>query len=280
MAAPMPFPDLPPVSPPAEPPPSDPLVARRRRRNAEVGRVELTVLALRRHPGWLAAGSALLVLGSALVIVPWAAYARDARIASEGVETVAAVVRQEATAGADGSAKHHIRYAFALPDGTLHEGDAVVDQTVFGSLSLGESVRVFYDPSNPADHVLLGEGSEVPEARSAWAAVSLSLAGVAMAGFGGLFLRGLLIFGPGLWHRLLRDGYEAEGRVVEVESGGSRARLRYAFFDRHGSERSGTTGWVPRAVSDGWAPGDPGLVCYGRGDESVWLGHGGLSFFR
>ncbi len=280
MAVPMTLPDLP---PPAEPVLSNPLVARRRRRHVEVGRVELTVLALRRHPGWLAAGSLLLVLGSALVIVPWAAYARDAQIAREGVETVATVVRQETTADADETSEYHVRYAFALPDGTVQQGEAVVAQESAGSLALGNSIRVLYDPSDPANSFPLGDGSGVGS-RSAWVAALLSLTGAVLAGLGGFFLWGLLVRGPGLWHRLLQNGHEAEGRVVEVEAdgGGSRARIHYAFPDRRGWERSGTTGWVPPGVSDGWSPGDPGIVCYAQRDasESVWLGRGGLSFFR
>ena len=275
--------DLPPLPPAAEPVLSGPLIARRRRRHADAGRTRLTLLALRRHPGWLAVGGLLVALGSLSVVMPWAAYARDARIEREGVETTAAVMRHGTAADADGSVEHRIYYAFTLPDGTTQEDQEAVTREGSESLALGDSIRVLYDPARPSDSFPLGNGEEIDGGpRSVGGAVLFAAFGVAFVGLGGLFLWGLLVRGPGTWSRLLQHGHETEGRVVQVEADGARARLHYAFRDREGAEHSGVTGWVPPEVSDGWAPGDPGVVRYDqRGAvESVWLGRGSLSFFR
>ena len=281
----MTLPDLPPLPPPAEAAPARLLIARRRRRHLHAGRVRLTLLALRRHPGWLVFGGLFFLLGSTFAIAPWAMLARDSRIEREGVEAVATVTRHETTTDADGSAERRIHYAFSLPDGTIKEDQEAVTLEGSRSLALGDSIRVLYDPARPSDSFPLGNGEGIDGGvRSVGAAVLFSGIGALFAGFGSLFLWGLLVRGPGMWHRLLQHGREAEGRVVEVEPNdeSSTARLHYAFPDRFGREHAGTTEWVPREICDGWTPGDPGIVCYGRQDagESIWLGRGSLSFFR
>ena len=284
----MTLPNLPPLPPATEPVLSRPLIARHRRRHLHVGRGQLTLLSLRRHPGWLAVGGLLFVLGALLAVVPWATYARDARIEREGTEAMAVVTRHETATDASGSVEHRVHYAFTLPDGTAQESEATVTLRGSESLALGNTIRVVYDPTHPSDGFPLGNGGGIDGGlRSVGAAAAFSGGGLSLAGLGTLLLWGLLVRGPGAWYRLLEEGSEAEGRVVQVEASGDRARLHYAFSDRLGVEQSGTTGWVPRAVSEGWAPGDPGIVRYGRRDdgrpdaaESIWLGRGSLAFFR
>ena len=225
------------------------------------------------------------MLGAALAVVPWRLHARDVRTEHESTAVMAAVAQHETTTDADGSAEHRVSYVFTLPDGTTSEGRAVVTQEGSESLALGDSIRIAYDPARPSNSYPLDNGRGIDGGfHSVGVAATFSTLGALMAGVGGLYLWGLLVRLPGVWHRLLQDGRETEGRLVEIEHSedASKARLYYAYRDRRGAEHAGATGWVARAVSDEWEPGDPGVVRYAREDaaESVWLGRGTLAFYR
>ena len=250
-------------------------------------RLSLTVLALRRRFGWLTLGAVLFAGGAAFAAMPWGMYARDSRIARDGVYTDAAISDLTVDTDDDGGAEYQADYVFLLPSGErAHDRIHSLTRSEYEALEVGDRIRVVYDPARPSDGFPVDNGFKAEGGlQTIGAALLFSIPGALFAAFGSLFLWGLLLRLPASWGRLLQEGRSAEGVVSRVELGdenASQARLHYQFEDRFGTVHTGETEWGPRQLVADWSEGDAGQVRYGRRDaaDSVWLGRGDLTFYR
>ena len=255
------------------------------------GRLALTLLSFRRNKTLTLAGSVFFLIGSVFAIAPWGMLARDTRIAAEGHRTTATVTHHSVTEDGEGYDEYNVHYAFVTRAGeTIRDGMFNVPRETYRAVRDGDHLSVVYDPARPSDSFadgngLAGEGGM----QSPWTAAAFSLFGALFAAFGGIFPWGILVRGPGIWSRLFAEGRETEGTVTEIERGTDsdgdpieQYRLHFTFRDRFGAMHDDQTEWGPKALTDGWAPGDSGTVLHGRRDPSttLWLGRGDLDYVR
>ena len=252
-------------------------------------RLALVGLAARRRAGWLLAALAFGSAGGLFSVIPWAMLARDTRVEAEGVRATGEIQRLRKASDGDGGTDYVIEYAVVLPSGGVVRGRSTAARRDWRALRVGGELAVLYDPAEPSTNVPADPRYSLGRVRAPGHALVMSTCGLPFVLGAGLVLYGVLVRLPGTWHRLLSRGQSAGGRVVAVEqnvdSDGDAApgwRVRYAFRDRFGTPREGTTEAGPRALAEDWAEGDAGQVRYDprEPETSVWLGKGDLTFFR
>ena len=87
-----------------------------------------------------------------------------------------------------------VLYSFTSADGETAEGRHEASHQELGSLAVGDSVRVVYDPARPAtSYMLTGAGKVKGGLRSAWTVGLYSAVGAVLAGGSALWLWGVLI---------------------------------------------------------------------------------------
>lgn len=231
----------------------------------------------------------LLTVGGLFGALPWTMLARDARVDAGGERGQGEIQILRTESDGDGATDHVILYTIVLPSGAAVWGRGVASRSDWQALAVGDAIAVRYDSAEPNTNFPADPRYSLGRVRTPGYAAMISACGLPFAVLGGLIGWGLLVRLPGVWHRLLASGHSADGTVVAVEQNRSADgdvmpewRLRYTFPGRFDDARDGETEWGPRALVDGWAEGDTGLVRYDPRDPdtSVWLGRGDLSFYR
>lgn len=231
----------------------------------------------------------LLAFGGLFTVAPWGMLARDARVDAQGLRGQGEIQILTTQHDAEDGTDFVIKYTLVVPSGGAVWGRGVATREDWQALAVGDPIAVHYDPADPATNFPADARYSLGRVRTPGYAAVMSSCGLPLVILGGLITWGLLVRLPGVWHRLLAAGHSAEGTVTAIEqqrdSDGDPMpewALRYTFRDRFGEVREGETECGPRALFDGWADGDAGIVQFDPRDPdtSVWLGRGDLAFFR
>jgi len=216
---------------------------------------------------WLLVGGIILIAGLREL---WSERAfRRAMVRTDAV--VADRTLERASRDGNPATRYSVSYRFTTAAGQPAAGGNDVDVEEWERLPPGTRVPIVYHPERPAEARLGGPG--VPETP------------LVMFIIGGVFaLIGGVLFGRAAYrtareYRLLSRGTLVRATVVEVAPTSTSVnrvaqwQVRYRYRDAAGAEHEGSSGILPPARAQAFAPGAPVTVCYDarHPERSVWV---------
>lgn len=220
-----------------------------------------------RGPLWWM-GLALLVTGTAILLLVYSLWQGEHRFEENALSTRAKVTRKQTRiekTGRQGNTPktiHVLVYTFQDAAGQQHEGKAEVSAQAWAEAKKGDALTIEYDRANPASRRLGGSATPVQ-----WGLMATAGIGFLFVTFG-IVTGACLLIRSGRRARLIQTGVPALGVVDEVVENDSALkvagtfRVLFQFTDGQGATWQGRGPPQPWSLAGRWEPGDAILVLY------------------